>query len=206
MAAYDLKRDLKTLYAPKNTDWNLVDVPEQRFIAVDGRGDPNTAEAYRHAVEALYGVAYTIKFASKRGEGGDFVVGPLEGLWWSDTPEDFTARAKQSWQWTMMICQPEWVGAEAIEEAKAAALAKKRLPAVERVRFEILREGRCAQALHVGSYDDEGPLLAELHERYMPDNRLGFNGHHHEVYLSDPRKTEAAKLRTVLRQPVAAAE
>src|SRR5690606_24682794 len=113
-----------TLYAPKNTEWDLVDVPEQRFIAVDGQGDPNTAESYRHAVEALYAVAYTLKFASKR-EGRDFVVAPLEGLWWSDRPEDFTARAKDSWRWTLMICQPDWVDAEAIEEAKAAASAKK---------------------------------------------------------------------------------
>ncbi|WP_026923629.1 GyrI-like domain-containing protein [Glycomyces arizonensis] len=202
MAAYDLKRELKALYAPRNTGWELVDVPEQRFIAVDGRGDPNTSEAYARAVEALYAVAYTLKFAAKR-DGADFVVAPLEGLWWSDSPEDFVTRDKGSWQWTMMICQPAHVSAEAIEDAKTAALAKRGLPAVERVRHRALHEGRCAQVLHVGSYDDEGPILAELHERYMPDNGFRFNGHHHEIYLSDPRKTEAARLRTVLRQPVA---
>lgn len=203
MAAYDLKSEFTTLYAPPNTSWELVDVPEQQFIAIDGRGDPNTSDDYARAVEALYAVAYTAKFAAKR-DGEDFVVGPLEGLWWSDRPQDFVTRAKWSWQWTMMICQPAQVSAEAIEEAKAAALTKKRLPAVERVRRRSLHEGRCAQVLHVGPYDEEGPMLAELHERYMPDNGLRFNGHHHEVYLSDPRKAAPAKLRTVLRQPVAA--
>ncbi|HEU5127980.1 MAG TPA: GyrI-like domain-containing protein [Glycomyces sp.] len=202
MAAYDVKRERKSLYAPKNTAWELVDVPEQRFLAVDGRGDPNTDEAYARAVEALYAVAYTLKFAAKR-EGADFVVAPLEGLWWSDRPEDFTARAKRSWQWTMMICLPDRADEAAVAEAKAAALAKKRLPAVELVRCETLREGRCAQVLHVGSYDDEGPILAELHGRYMPEHGLRFNGRHHEVYLGDPRKTAAERLRTVLRQPVA---
>ncbi|HLU28332.1 MAG TPA: GyrI-like domain-containing protein [Glycomyces sp.] len=202
MSVYDLKREFKKLYAPKNTRWELVEVPQQRFIALDGQGDPNTAETYAHAVEALYTVAYTLKFAAKR-EGSDFVVGPLEGLWWSDRPEDFTARAKGSWQWSMMICLPRQVSDESVEKAKTAALAKKRLPAIGLVRPETLSEGRCAQVLHVGPYDDEGPILAELHERYMPEHGLRFNGHHHEVYLSDPRKTAAERLRTVLRQPVA---
>lgn len=204
MAAYDLKREFKALYAPRNTGWEPVDVPEQQFIAVDGRGDPNTADAYVRAVEALYSVAYTAKFAAKR-DGADFVVAPLEGLWWSDRPEDFTARAKESWQWTMMICLPAHMSAEAIEDARAAALAKKGLPAIELVRRKTLHEGRCAQVLHVGSYDDEGPILAELHEQYMPDNGLGFNGLHHEVYIGDPRRTAPERLKTVLRQPVKAA-
>ncbi|WP_100444065.1 GyrI-like domain-containing protein [Glycomyces xiaoerkulensis] len=205
MTAYDLKREYKALYAPKNTDWAIVDAPEQRFIAVDGRGDPNTAEEYLRAVQALYSVAYTVKFAAKR-EGRDFVVGPLEGLWWADDPEAFTSRDKDSWQWTMMICQPEWIGASAIAEAKAAARAKKkRVGDIDRVYRKTLHEGTSAQVLHVGSYDDEGPILAELHEKYMPGNGLEFAGPHHEIYLSDPRKTEAARLRTVLRQPVKAA-
>ena len=181
-----------------------MDVPEQQFITVDGRGDPNTADAYARAVETLYSVAYTIKFASKRGEGGDFVVAPLEGLWWAEDPADFMARAKGSRRWTMTICQPGWVNADAIEEAKAAAPAKKRLPAIEEARRETLHKGRCAQVLHVGPYDDEGSILAELHERYMPNHGLGFNGHHHEVYLGDPRKSAPERLRTGLRQPVAA--
>lgn len=204
MAAYDVKRALKALYAPRNTSWEIVDVPSQRFIAIDGRGDPNTAEEYSGSVEALYAVAYTLKFASKGTEGGDFVVAPLEGLWWADDPRAFTARDKGSWNWTMMICLPAWVADEAVAAAKATALAKKGNPLIERVVPKTLHEGRSAQVLHVGPYDDEGPVLAELHERYMPERGLGFAGHHHEVYLSDPRRTEPGRLRTVLRQPVGA--
>ncbi|GAB3651232.1 GyrI-like domain-containing protein [Glycomyces tarimensis] len=202
MAAYDVKRERKALYAPKNSEWSLLEVPRQHFIAIDGRGDPNTAEAYARAVEALYAVAYTAKFASKRGEGGDFVVAPLEGLWWSDDYEAFTARAKQRWQWTMMISQPEWVDAGAVEEAKETAFAKKRLGAIEQIRYETLHEGRCAQVLHIGPYDDEAPALAELHERYLPSLGLRPRGLHHEIYLGDPRKSAPERLRTVLRQPV----
>ncbi len=201
MPPYDPKRALKDLYAPKNTTWALVDVPEQQFIAIDGRGNPNTAPEYTRAVEALYAVAYTVKFASKR-DGQDFVVGPLEGLWWADDPTAFTVSAKDSWQWTMIVSQPDWVTQDMIEEAKATASAKKKLPAIGDVRRLVLHEGPCAQAMHIGSYDDEAPLLAELHDRFMAAHGLDFGGLHHEVYLGDPRKTEPGKLRTVLRQPV----
>jgi hypothetical protein len=201
MAPYDPKRALPGLYAPKNREWALVEVPEQRFLAVTGAGDPNTAPAYTEAVEALYAVAYTLKFTSKRA-GRDFVVGPLEGLWWSDDLSVFTARAKDAWQWRMLIAQPDWITARDVREAVDAARAKKKLPAVDRVRHETLTEHTSAQVLHVGPYDDETPLLATLHDEYLPAHDLTEAGHHHEVYLSDPRRTGPAKLRTVLRQPV----
>ncbi|MFE2754646.1 GyrI-like domain-containing protein [Actinosynnema sp. NPDC059335] len=198
---YDVKRALKQLYAPKNTDWALVDVPEQRFIAVDGRGDPNTGAEYARALEALYPVAYAIKFASKRA-GRDLVVGPLEGLWWADDPQVFTARAKDSWHWRMLISQPDWITGDLVEEAKEAVAAKKSLPALADVRLEVLREGLSAQVLHIGPYDDEGPVLARLHDEWLAANGLRMAGLHHEVYVGDPRRVEPAKLRTVLRQPV----
>jgi len=201
--AYDVKRELKALYAPKNTTWALVDVPEQKFLAIDGRGNPNTAPAYADAVAALYAVAYTLKFASKRDGGRDFVVAPLEGLWWSDTPANFTThRAKDTWQWTMLISLPDWITTAAVEDARATALAKKKQPAIADVRHHTLHEGLSAQALHVGSYDDEGPLLASLHDEWLPAQGLRETGVHHEIYLSDPRRTDPAKLKTVLRQPV----
>lgn len=206
MAPYDLKRELRHLYAPRNTEWALVDVPEQRFLAVDGRGDPNTAPAYARAVEALYSVAYTLKFAVKRAGGRDFVVAPLEGLWWADDWAAFTRRDKDAWRWTMLICQPDWITREMIDDARDAALAKKKRPAIAEVRTLTLSEGRCAQALHVGSYDDETPLLDRLHNGYLAEHGLEPTGRHHEVYLGDPRRTEPARLRTVLRQPVRAAE
>jgi hypothetical protein len=196
---YDVKKDLKQLYAPKNTDWALLDVPEQQFLAIDGRGNPNTAESYKRAVEALYAFAYTIKMTAKRA-GEDFVVGPLEGLWWAEDYAAFTVRAKDSWQWTMLISLPEAVGEDAVEEARESVRRKKKIDAP--VRLEKLREGRCAQALHVGSYDDEGPLLARLHGEFLERQGLEPTGLHHEVYLGDPRRVEPAKLKTVLRQPV----
>lgn len=204
MSPYDPKRELEQPYAPKNRVWELVDVPAQQFLAVDGVGNPNTAAEYASAVEALYAVAYTLKFACKRGEGRDFVVAPLEGLWWADDYEAFTIRAKDTWHWTMLISQPEWITKDMVENAKQAALAKKKLPRIADLRHHTLQEGRCAQVLHIGSYDDEAPLLAELHQHYLRANGLREAGLHHEIYLSDPRKTDSAKLKTVLRQPVSA--
>lgn len=198
---YDVKKALRELYAPPSRDFAVVDVPELRYLAVDGHGDPNTSTAYANAVEALYGVAYALKFASKKADGRDFVVGPLEGLWRADDPVVFRSRDKSAWSWTMMIGQPDWITEDMV---RVAVTAKKQNPALAEVRLRSLAEGRCVQILHVGSYDDEAPTLARLHERYLPERGLTFNGDHHEIYLSDPRRTEPAKLKTILRQPVKA--
>lgn len=201
---YDVKRELRTCYSPKNTDWQLVDIPELRFLAVDGHGDPNTGVAYRRAVEGLYAVAYTVKFASKGDLDKDFVVGPLEGLWWADDMDDFLARRKDTWRWRLLINVPDWITGEMIENAKRTAEAKKKAPVIADIRTETLHEGTSAQVLHVGSYDDETPILTRLHHEYLPANNLRETGLHHEIYLSDPRRTDPAKLRTILRQPVEA--
>ncbi|WP_367038558.1 GyrI-like domain-containing protein [Streptomyces sp. Je 1-332] len=203
-AKYDVKRELKTCYAPKNTDWEIVEIPELRYVAIDGHGDPNSSAAYRHAVEALYAVAYTVKFASKGDLGRDYVVGPLEGLWWAENMDDFLARLKDNWQWRLLIHAPAWVTDEMIDDARHTALSKKGFPAIAHVHSETLREGTSAQVLHIGSYDDETPILTELHQEYLPAHDLREAGLHHEIYLSDPRRTDPAKLRTVLRQPVKA--
>jgi len=167
---------------------------------VDGHGDPNTAPAYKHAVESLYATAYTIKFACK-ADGQDFVVMPLEGLWSARDPESFTARRKGEWDWTMMIMVPDYVDETRSQSAKS--MAQTKLGALsESLRLESLEEGLSLQALHVGSYDDEGPLLARLHGEVMPDGGYEFAGPHHEVYLSDPRRVPPEKLKTILRQPV----
>ena len=211
---WDVKREFKELYAPANRDWELVEVPAQRFLAVDGRGDPNLAPAYTEAVEALYAVAYAIKFAAKRGIGRDLVVAPLEGLWYAGDPGDaadpagfavFAAGDKAAWSWTMLISQPDWVTDAFIAEVVTATAAKKKLPALASVRIESLDEGRCAQLLHVGPYDAEAPALARLHGSFLAGHGLVPNGRHHEVYLGDPRRTAADKLKTVVRQPVAPA-
>ncbi|MEN3613275.1 GyrI-like domain-containing protein [Plantactinospora sp. ZYX-F-223] len=203
MTKSDIKRDRKDLYLPRAGRFALVDVPELPFLMIDGKGDPNTSMSYQDAVAALYAVSYAVKFASKQQLGRDYVVGPLEGLWSADDPSVFVTRDKHEWQWTMMVTQPEWVSAAMVEQAIELTAAKKALPALDRLRFERYAEGLSVQVLHVGSYDEEGPVLARLHQEFMPANGLTHNGRHHEIYLSDPRKTEPAKLRTILRQPVA---
>lgn len=202
MTKYDIKRDPRYCYRARNTTWELVEVPRQHFIAIDGHGDPNTSSEYAAAVEALFSVAYTIKFASKNSLDRDFVVGPLEGLWWADDPNVFLTRDKDTWDWRLLIAQPEWITETLIEEGRRTALAKKGLPAIDEVRHHLLEEGTSAQMLHIGSYDDEGPALYQLHHEYLPENGLRPAGLHHEIYLSDARRTEPAKLRTILRQPV----
>jgi hypothetical protein len=202
MEKLDLKKDLAPLYAPKNTDWELIGVPAMNFLMVDGKGDPNTATDYSDAVAALYGLSYTIKFMSKQRLGKDYCVAPLEGLWWADDPAAFENAQKSEYQWTMMIMQPDWIAETLVSEAVTATAAKKELPALSKVRFEGYDEGRSLQLLHVGSYDDEAPKLKYLHAEFMPLHKLTFNGRHHEIYLSDPRKAALSKLKTILRQPV----
>jgi hypothetical protein len=199
----DFRKELRELYAPSSRDFTLVDVPRMSFLMVDGEGNPNTATSYREAVEALYSVSYAVKFASKKDLGQDYVIPPLEGLWTAADPAAFTRRAKEEWRWTMMIMQPTWITTAMVTRALESTTAKKKdLAALALLRFEAYDEGRAVQILHVGSYDDEGPTLARLHREYMPAHGLDFNGRHHEVYLSDPRRSEAATLRTILRQPV----
>jgi hypothetical protein len=199
---YDVKRERRELYAASARDFTIIDVPPMTYLAVDGRGDPNTAPAYAEAVEALFGVAYAVKFRSKQQLGRDFVVAPLEGLWRADDPEAFTTRDKGAWSWTMLIAQPDWIDEAMVADAVAAVRAKGDRAPLDRVRLRGLREGRAVQILHVGSYDDEAPTLARLHHEWMPQHGLTFNGDHHEVYLSDARRTAPERLRTILRQPV----
>jgi hypothetical protein len=201
MPKIDLKRSFKELFDAPKGEFALIEVPRLQFLMVDGRGDPNQSADYAAALGWLYSTAYAIKFASKSALGKDFVVGPLEGLWWAADPESFVARLKSDWNWTMMIMMPEFVTRELFAAAAAKAEAKLG-PPPSSLRLESLEEGLCLQTLHIGSYDDEGPVLARLHDVIMPEAGYGFAGPHHEIYLSDPRRTEASKLRTILRQPV----
>jgi hypothetical protein len=201
MEIYDIKKLHRSLYAPSATDFELVDVPEIRYLAIDGHGDPNTSPDYARALEALYAVAYTARFAAK-SDGRTFTVAPLEGLWRADDPEAFTRRDKHTWAWTMMIAMPDWLSAEQMDSAREAAARKKDLPAAESLRLLVLHEGLSAQILHKGSYDDEAPTLHRLHHEFLPAHGLTFNGDHHEIYLSDPRRSPPDKLKTILRQPV----
>jgi hypothetical protein len=201
-AKVDFKKTMRALYAPPRGKWELVEVPPRRFLMADGEGDPNTSAEYAEALEALYALSYGLKFYSKKSLQRDYTVPPLEGLWWADDMAAFVAREKSAWKWTMMIPQPDWIEAAEVEEVRAGVRQKKNPAALDRVRFEEYDEGECLQRLHVGSYDDEAPLLRELHESVIPAGAFEPAGLHHEIYLSDPRRTEASKLKTVLRQPV----
>ncbi len=202
MAAIDLKRELKALYNPPATEVVFVDVPPMNYLMIDGAGDPNVTPEYQAAVETLYAVAYGLKFALKRSAAGlDYVVMPSEGLWWAEDMELFSTAKKADWRWTMMMAQPPEVDQKLVAEVSAQTAKKKALPALARLRFEKFEEGHCAQIMHHGPYEAEAPTVARLHECIAA---AGFQrrGKHHEIYLSDPRKTAEEKMRTVLRQPV----
>jgi len=192
----DLKKTLDA-YSAKSGVFRVVDVPPTQYLMADGQGDPNHSPDFAAAVEALYPLSYALKFTSKRELGRDYVVMPLEGLWWAADMASFTdERDKNRWRWTLMIMQPEWI-------TESMALTAIEAANVTGVRFETLSEGRCAQTLHVGSFDDEGPTLATMHNEFIPDNGFTMTGTHHEIYLSDRRRVAPDRMRTILRQPVA---
>ena len=198
----DFKRTLDS-YKAKAGEFRLVELPTLQYLMVDGQGDPNTSPAYQQALQTLYPVAYKLNFASKRELGRDYVVPPLEGLWWADDMAAFTSRRnKHEWRWTMMLLVPEWLGADMVEAAREQAGAKNPPARLDDVRLQELTESLCVQTLHVGSFDDEGPVLERMHSEFLPVNGMQLTGKHHEVYLSDFRKVVAQKLRTILRQPV----
>ena len=172
------------------------------FLALDGAGDPNSSADYVSAVGALYAASYAVKFHSKRELDRDYVVAPLEGLWWSDAALDFAGLDKSQWRWTMLIRQPDRVPADGIRSLLAQTAAKKKAPLIETLRLETIDEGLCVQVMHVGPYDHEASTIARLHGEFIPQNRLRETCKHHEIYLGDPRKSAPDKLRTVLRQPV----
>jgi len=198
----DFKKELDC-YRARHHEFRVVEVPPLRYLMVDGHGDPNTAQEYADAIAALYPLAYTLKFASKTGLGRDYVVMPLEALWSAADMRSFTTeRDKSQWDWTVMIMVPDWITSAMFDEAVAKVLAKSAPTSLGEVRLETLHEGLSVQTLHIGPYDDEAEVLARLHDEYVPDAGLRMTGRHHEIYLSDPRRVEPAKLRTILRQPV----
>ena len=201
MEKVDFKKTMKAFWQPPAGRFVLVELPPLPFLMIDGAGDPNTSADYKRALEWLYSVSYGVKFMSKKELDRDYTVAPLEGLWWARDMSSFVTRDKDAWSWTMMIMQAEWITPQMIARATDKAAAK--LGAVPaNLRLETLEEGLCVQTMHVGSYDDEGPVLRRLHEEFLPENGLVETGRHHEIYLSDPRRTPPEKLKTVLRQPV----
>lgn len=200
MEKIDLKKALKELYRPSARDVAEVNVPPLDFLMIDGEGDPNTSPAYQEAVEALFSVSYTVKFAIRKDRNIDYGVMPLEGLWWADDLATFLRGEKAAWKWMLMIMQPSFVTRQSIESAARALQAKRDLPALAKLRYEKFHEGRCAQILHIGPFSEEGPTIERVHA-YIA-SRSSLRGKHHEIYLSDIRRAAPEKWKTVIRQPM----
>lgn len=202
MEKVDFKKELPS-YKAKHHQLKVIEVPPLQYLMIDGHGDPNTSQAFKDAILALYPIAYKLKFASKRDLGKDYAVMPLEGLWWADDMSAFTsARDKSQWDFTLMIMQPEWITKEMFAAAVQKVAEKDPPVNLAKVRLETLNESLCVQTLHVGSFDDEAEILATMHDEFIPANGLALTGKHHEIYFSDFRKVDPSKLRTLLRQPV----
>lgn len=202
MEKLDLKKQWKHLYQPKQGVIATVEVPPLTYLMVDGEGDPNTSEAYSQAVEALFSLSYTLKFTLKKSPKAiDYGVMPLEGLWWADDPAAFHSADKSTWKWTAMILQPDFIAQTQVDAAIKEVRKKKNPAALDRVRFEVLEEGWCAQTLYLGPYSDEGPTIQRIHDSIHEAGKQ-LRGKHHEIYLGDPRRTAPEKLKTILRQPM----
>jgi len=202
MAKIDYRKELSVLYKASAKTAHIVDVPQMNFFMVDGEGDPNNSQDFQDAVEALYSLSYTLKFAIKMGKSAvDYGVPPLEGLWWADDMSSFTSGRKDDWKWTLMIMQPEFVTGELVDAAIEKVRAKKNPAALSKVRFVPFAEGPAAQILHVGPYSEEGPTIEKLHA-FIRDCGNEPAGKHHEIYLGDPRRAAPEKLRTIIRQPM----
>jgi hypothetical protein len=198
MGKIDFKKTLKHLYSASAREPALVEVPEMKFLRVDGRGDPNSP-MFQSAVELLYGLSYGLKFALKK-RGQEYALPPLEGLWWIEGLEGFDVNRRDDWSWSAMIMQPQFVTAELVAEARLQ-LAKKRGEPSLAVHFEQFHEGLCAQILHIGPYAAEGPTIEKLH-RFVEAQGYRLHGRHHEIYLGDPRRSVPEKLKTLIRHPV----
>jgi len=204
----DYKKTQKNLYSAQTTA-TVVDVPKMLFIMIDGRGNPNTSALYLEAVEILYGLSYTIKMSKKSGSAPkgyfEYVMPPLEGLWWIEEIGEMDFSGKDKFCWTSMIRQPEFVTEEDFESAKKEFAEKKSYLDLSRAKFSTFSEGLCAQILHIGTYDEE-PATLEVMNKFIEDSGykldISETRHHHEIYLSDPRRTTQRKLKTILRQPI----
>lgn len=202
MQKLDLKKKWKDFYQPRAGVLTTVEVPPLTYLMVDGHGNPNTSAAFQQAVEALYSLAYTLKFSLKKSpKSVDYGVMPLEGLWWADDPRAFYETDKSQWKWTAMILQPEFITPAQVAAAVEEVRRKKNPAALDKVRFERLEEGPSVQVLYIGPFSGEGPVIQQMHDAIHAAGKE-LHGKHHEIYLSDPRRTAPEKLKTILRQPM----
>ncbi|MFC1962733.1 GyrI-like domain-containing protein [Chloroflexota bacterium] len=204
MEKVDFKKELKHLYNSSVKEIIFVDVPQMNFVMIDGSGDPNIAQEYRDAIEVLYSISYTIKFSVRKEQEIDYGVMPLEGLWWTDDMSLFSTDNKAIWKWTAMIMQPECVTPNLFNIAVQQVEKKKGLPVLSKTRFQSFNEGQSAQTMFIGPYSAEGPTIKRIHD-FIKEHGDTFDGliqKHHEIYLSDPRRTAPDKLKTIIRQSI----
>lgn len=200
MTKIDFRKSMSELYDPPR-EFVIVDVPAMNFLMTDGRGDPNVSADYATGLNWLYSIAYTLKFQSKAA-GQDYVVPPLEALWWSDDMSDFAEHRKDKWNWIQMLMVPDFVAENLFPDARVKVEKKLGTPPPASLRWEPFSEGLSVQILHIGPYDAEAPTIRQMHEEFMPAHKLALRGRHHEIYLSDPRRVVPEKLKTIIRQPV----
>ncbi len=209
MKKIDYKKEYRELYLPKQEPM-LINVPKITYVTVCGKGDPNTCEEYKEAIELLYGISYTIKMSKMTDDKIDgyfeYVVPPLEGLWWLDKkPADLFISDKNKFYWKAMIRLPEFVTVDAFEIAKNKLKIKKPNLDINKINYEEIEEGKCVQIMHIGSYDSEVTSIKKIYD-FIDENGLEIDINdcrlHHEIYLSDPRKTKVENLKTVIRYPV----
>ena len=203
MPKLDLKKERKELFSPPSKEVVVVDVPDMNFAMIDGQGNPNTSQEYQDALQALYGVSFTLKFMIKKEDPvKDYTVMPLEGLWWTD---EMTGKLKMEdldkVYWTSMMMQPEHITEDMFLEALEELKQKKPNPSLEKLRFERFHEGLSVQIMHLGPYSEEPRSLAKM-EAYIEEHGYRYRGDHHEIYLGDPRRAKPENLKTVLRHPV----
>ena len=200
MSKLDLRKEFKQYYTAKRKP-EIIDVPPGKFLTIVGRGEPG-GEAYAAALQALYGLSYTLKFKSK-AEGRDFTVMTLEGLWWWDDPGVFDlegAPPREEWNWKSMIRQPDFITPGMVDEVRPE-VRDKRGPAVDEVVLETFHEGLSAQIMHLGPYSEEGPTIRRLHE-FIQEEGYRLRGRHHEIYMSDPRRSKPENIKTIIRQSI----
>ncbi len=205
MKKLDLTKEYKTYYTAKMYP-EIVEFDEVAYLSIEGKGAPG-GEEFQAKIGALYSLAYGVKMLMKK-EGKDFVVAKLEGLWWVDSDKPYTEVPREEWRWKLLIRQPEFVTSEIVEKARLEVMKKKKrkmkdveIELLKEVKFERMKEGKCVQILHIGPYSTEPETLAKMYE-FMKERGLVYNGPHHEIYLSDPRRVPEEKLKTILRQPV----
>jgi len=208
MKKLDLKKDLKYLYNPPANKIQVVDVPEFQFAMIEGEIEtghgPGDSPGFEAAMEALYGISYTLKFASKQRQEDpvDYPVMALEGLWWVDDFSRFDIQQPEGWKYLVMILQPEHIDQGMFQDA-LAQLRKKRgdKPAFNQLRLDRFHEGLCIQALHIGPYATEMETIERMDQNAEVQG-FQMHGRHHEIYMGDPRRAAPEKLKTILRHPV----